>query len=67
MVIVFNIYQTEIPLIVYDSIECRNAEYVPSKQSSSDRVQYLVCFNRGTIQLTTRYDSLITTCTCKNM
>ena len=46
--------QAEVPLIVYDSLDCRNAHYPPSKLHSSDRVQYLVCFNRGAVHLTTK-------------
>ncbi|XP_011410464.2 PREDICTED: arrestin domain-containing protein A-like isoform X2 [Amphimedon queenslandica] len=46
----------EVPLIVYDSLDCRNAHYPPSKLHSSDRVQYLVCLNRGSVHLSTKLD-----------
>ena len=46
--------QSEVPLIIYDNLDCRNFHLTPKIEKAEGVVKTYFCLNRGTIKGTSR-------------
>ena len=44
--------QDEVPIVVYDNINCKNPSVVPDDQTATGSVKTFFCISRGSVQVT---------------